>query len=166
MSLPQESFVPFSPTKPKPRISSGVPFPQAVAHHLIHTLHAHKPYLIVSQSISKTQNFVNLKKALNDAEHGLELAGMRFGISSHTPWDQVLEVVSYARECGADALVTLGAGSLTDGGKVAALVSFYFWLVVLSFFGGGGGMYIEKSRVPRTANTNLIPGSRKQRLNV
>ncbi|PQE19498.1 hypothetical protein CJF32_00007469 [Rutstroemia sp. NJR-2017a WRK4] len=121
MTLPEESFVPYSRTKPKPHISSGVPFPQAVAHHLIQDLKSHKPYLIVSKSISKTQNFVNLKKALNDAEHGLQLAGIRFGISSHTPWDEVLEVVRDARECGADALVTLGAGSLTDGGKVVQL---------------------------------------------
>ncbi|KAM3072375.1 hypothetical protein ACMFMG_009184 [Clarireedia jacksonii] len=119
--LPEESFTPFIPTQPKPHISSGVPFPRAVAHHLIHTLHAHKPYLIVSASISKTPNFVALKRALNDPDHGLQLAGVRFGIRSHTPWGEVLEVVRDARECEADALVTLGAGSLTDGGKVVAL---------------------------------------------
>lgn len=43
-------------------------------------------------------------------------------MQSHTLWSEVLEIVHDARRVEADLLLTLGAGSLTDGAKVVALV--------------------------------------------
>lgn len=45
-------------------------------------------------------------------------------MQSHTLWSEVLEIVHDARRVEADLLLTLGAGSLTDGAKVVALVIF------------------------------------------
>ncbi|KAK9655933.1 hypothetical protein HCH54_000621 [Aspergillus fumigatus] len=42
-------------------------------------------------------------------------------MQSHTLWSEVLEIVHDARRVEADLLLTLGAGSLTDGAKVVAL---------------------------------------------
>jgi alcohol dehydrogenase class IV len=44
-------------------------------------------------------------------------------MQSHTLWSEVLEIVEDARNVQADLLLTLGAGSLTDGAKIIALVS-------------------------------------------
>ncbi|KAJ9268443.1 hypothetical protein DTO212C5_5405 [Paecilomyces variotii] len=43
-------------------------------------------------------------------------------MKSHTLWSEVVEIVTDARAVNADLLVTLGAGSLTDGAKLVALL--------------------------------------------
>ncbi|KAH7350840.1 alcohol dehydrogenase [Rhexocercosporidium sp. MPI-PUGE-AT-0058] len=113
MAAPNESYRPAFPPNPKPYISTGLPFPEACAHHITHTFHSSKVYIIVSTSISKTDNFTHLQKAL-----GEKVVGVRKGIKPHTPWDDIVEIVNDVREKGADILVTLGAGSLTDGAKI------------------------------------------------
>jgi alcohol dehydrogenase class IV len=50
---------------------------------------------------------------------------VRKGIKPHTPWDDILEVVQDIREKQADIIVTLGAGSLTDGAKVISFVCYF-----------------------------------------
>jgi len=119
MTASAESYRLAFPSKSKPYISTGLPFPKACAHHVTNTFHASKAYVIVSNSISKTDNFVSLRKALGD-----KVVGVRNGIKPHTPWDDVLEIVKDIRENGADIIITLGAGSLTDGAKVIAFVCF------------------------------------------
>ncbi|KAK3395102.1 hypothetical protein B0H63DRAFT_499275 [Podospora didyma] len=47
--------------------------------------------------------------------------GIRYGIRQHVPWPDVLEVAADLCDLKADLIVTLGAGSRTDGAKVAAL---------------------------------------------
>jgi alcohol dehydrogenase class IV len=118
MAAPGESYVPFTTHNPKPHISFGIPFPQACAHHITHTFKGSKIYIIVSNSISKTENFTKLTDVL-----GEKVVGVRKGIKPHTPWSDVLEIVGEVRNLGVDIIVTLGAGSLTDGAKVVALVS-------------------------------------------
>ena len=118
MAAPGESYVPFTDHNPKPHISSGIPFPEACAHHVNNTFKASKVYIIVSNSISKTDNFKRLTDALGD-----KVVGVRKGIKPHTPWDDVVEIVEEVRSLKADIIVTLGAGSLTDGAKVVAFVS-------------------------------------------
>jgi alcohol dehydrogenase class IV len=105
------------PSVPKPHISTGLPFPAACAHHITNTYHASKVYVIVSNSISKTDNFKKLQEALGD-----KIVGVRKGIKPHTPWDDVLEIIHDVRSKGATIIVTLGAGSLTDGAKVISFV--------------------------------------------
>lgn len=117
MAAPGETYCPAFPSLPKPHISTGLPFPEAAAHHINNTYHAAKVYVIVSNSISKTANFTKLQEALGD-----KIVGVRKGIKPHTPWDDVLEITLDVREKGADIIVTLGAGSLTDGAKVISFV--------------------------------------------
>jgi len=105
------------PPNPKPYISTGLPFHKACAHHIANTFQASRIYLIVSNSISRTENFSLLKSEL-----GSKIAAIRYGIKPHTPWTDVLEIVNDIHEKGADMIVTLGAGSLTDGAKVISFV--------------------------------------------
>lgn len=101
-----------------PHISLGLPFDQAILKHARDTYAAKRIYLIVSNSISKTDNFAKLRAAL-----GANLVGIRYGIKQHVPWTDVLEIAKELHSARADLLVTLGAGSLTDGAKVAALAA-------------------------------------------
>lgn len=101
------------PPNPKPYISISLPFQKACAHHVTNTFHASKVYVIVSTSISKTENFANLRSELQG-----KIVGVRYGIKPHTPWIDVLEIVNDIRQKEADLIVTLGAGSLTDGAKI------------------------------------------------
>jgi alcohol dehydrogenase class IV len=128
------------PPVPKPHISTGLHFPAACAHHITNTYHASKVYVIVSNSISKTVNFEKLQEALGD-----KIVGVRKGIKPHTPWDDVLEIIHDVRSKGADIIVTLGAGSLTDGAKVIS--------------------FVRNNPFPFHHHMlNTLPGPRKQRL--
>ena len=57
---------------------------------------------------------------------GAKAVGTRHGMTPHTLWSEVLEIVQDAKDVEADLLVTLGAGSLTDAAKIIALVSHAF----------------------------------------
>ncbi|RDL37891.1 Dehydroquinate synthase-like protein [Venustampulla echinocandica] len=113
MAAPGEDYRPAYPPKTKPHLSSGIPFPEACAHHITNTFKASRVYIIVSNSISKTENFTKLEKALVG-----KVAGVRKGIKPHTPWDDLVEIIQDIKEKNADSIVTLGGGSLTDGAKV------------------------------------------------
>ncbi|CZT41291.1 related to aldehyde-alcohol dehydrogenase [Rhynchosporium secalis] len=113
MAAPNETYRPAFPPNPKPYISIGLPFPEACAHHITHTFRASKVYIIVSNSISQTENFTRLKSAL-----GEKIVGVRKGIKPHTPWDDIVEIVNDVRDKEANVIITLGAGSLTDGAKI------------------------------------------------
>lgn len=117
MAAPGETYRPAFPPASTPHISTGLPFPEACAHHISNTFHASRVYVIVSSSISKTANFARLQDALNG-----KIVGVRKGIRPHTPWDDVLEIIQDVREKEAEIIVTLGAGSLTDGAKVISFV--------------------------------------------
>ena len=56
-----------------------------------------------------------------------KVVGRRIGMQSHTLWSEVLEIVAEARGVQADLLLTLGAGSLTDGAKIVALVGIFLY---------------------------------------
>ena len=58
-----------------------------------------------------------LQNALGD-----KVVGVRRGMTPHTLWSEILEVTKAAVDADADLLVTLGAGSLTDGAKIIATV--------------------------------------------
>ncbi|KAL9108676.1 MAG: hypothetical protein Q9227_006622 [Pyrenula ochraceoflavens] len=97
-----------------PKISYGIPFPEACKKHIDSTLNASRVYIIASNSLAtKTDNLDRLKAAL-----GSKVVGVRVGIKPHTPWTDVLEIVNEARTLDIDCLITLGAGSLTDGAKI------------------------------------------------
>lgn len=107
--------------RPHPLVSYGLPFPAAASHSAAATFHASRAYIICSGSIARnTHSLEQLVSALEmDKVH---VVGKRIGMTRHTLWSEVVEVVHDARRVDADLLLTLGAGSLTDAAKVVALV--------------------------------------------
>jgi alcohol dehydrogenase class IV len=106
------------PNNDIPYISYGIPFPEACANHVKNTFHAVKVYIIASGTLAeKTDALSRLKDVL-----GPSVAGVRVGMKPHTYWSEVLVITEECRRCGADLLITLGAGSLTDAAKIVSLV--------------------------------------------
>ena len=100
--------------RPFPKISCGIPFPEACKKHVDSTLTASRIYIIASNSLAiKTDNLDRLKNAL-----GSKVVGSRVGIKPHTQWVEVLEIIAEAKQLDIDCLITLGAGSLTDAAKI------------------------------------------------
>lgn len=114
-----EVYRPAYPSGGLPQISHNLPFPLAVSKHITSTFHSSRVYIIASASLSANTSYV---KQLQDAL-GEKVVGTRYGMKPHTLWSEVLEVTREARDVQADVLVTLGAGSLTDGAKIVATVS-------------------------------------------
>ncbi|KAF7131088.1 hypothetical protein CNMCM5793_004075 [Aspergillus hiratsukae] len=100
--------------KATPKVSYGQRFPEACAKHCRDTFSSSRVYIISSKSLStNTTALQRLRDALGD-----RVAGVRIGISSHTPLAEVVEAVKEARGLDIDCIVTLGAGSLTDAAKL------------------------------------------------
>ncbi|KAI2628716.1 Dehydroquinate synthase-like protein [Hypoxylon sp. NC1633] len=116
MAAPGESYFAAFPSQPKPYISHGLTFERACAHHAENTFHASRIYVVVSRSISKTEAFTALQTAL-----GNKIIGVRYGILPHTPWEDVLTLTEDLKSKDPDLLITLGAGSISDGVKLARL---------------------------------------------
>ncbi|KAK0732909.1 alcohol dehydrogenase [Lasiosphaeria miniovina] len=116
MTLSGETY--FQAMEPKPYVSTGLPFEQACKHHAVESFGASRIYIIVSKTISKTQDFTALWETLGD-----RVAGVRYGITPHVPGTEVLELARDLASLRADLLVTLGAGSLTDAAKVAVFAA-------------------------------------------
>ncbi len=115
---PEETLHPAFPPSPHPLISYGLPFPSACLKHITSTFNASRVYVLSSGSLARnTSALRDLQSALGD-----KVVGTRIGMKPHTLWSEILEIVHEARESQADILVTLGAGSLTDGAKIVALV--------------------------------------------
>ncbi|KAI9164027.1 Dehydrogenase FUM7 [Paramyrothecium foliicola] len=97
-----------------PKVSFGVRFPEATLRHCQDEFLSSKIYVICSRSLANnTDALQRLRSSLGD-----RVAGVRIGITSHTPISEVLEIVKDAASRDIDCLVTLGAGSLTDGAKL------------------------------------------------
>ena len=94
----------------------GTPYPEAVAKE-IDRLDARAVFVLASGTLDRETDAVErLRRAL-----GNRLAGVCARIGAHTPRDDVVAAANMAREAGADLLVTLGGGSVTDAAKMVAL---------------------------------------------
>ncbi|EAW08052.1 iron-containing alcohol dehydrogenase [Aspergillus clavatus NRRL 1] len=113
-----ETVRPAFADRARPLLSYGIPFPAAAAHHIANTFAASRVYVICSASLARNTDALDRLVAALGPD---KVVGRRIGMKSHTLWSEVLEVVEDARRVEADLLLTLGAGSLTDGAKVAAL---------------------------------------------
>ncbi|KAJ5681354.1 uncharacterized protein N7477_001294 [Penicillium maclennaniae] len=100
-----------------PQLSYGIDFPTAAARHVTNTFMASRVYVICSGSIARNTDAQELLVAALGPE---KIAGQRIGMKPHTQWSEVLEIIVDARKVQADLLLTLGAGSLTDGAKIVA----------------------------------------------
>lgn len=106
-----------------PYISYGLPYTEACSKHVSETFKCGRLYIIASGTLSReTDRLDRLLAALK--EKGVEIVGVKKGMRPHTPWSQIIEIANEARAEKADCIVTLGAGSLTDGAKIVVLVCF------------------------------------------
>lgn len=111
---------------PTPNVSHGLPFEDACIKHVRATLNASRVYVVASRSLAANTNDVDkLISALGEDR----VAGVRKeGISPHSPISEILEIAAECREKKVDCMITLGAGSITDGCKMVVfvrLVSFH-----------------------------------------
>ena len=112
----REHFRPAFTDRAVPNISYGLAFTRAVTHHVETTFHASRVYIIASKSLAaNTDALSKLQDAL-----GNRCIGTRIGMAPHTLFSDIISVVNAARPLNPDCIVTLGAGSLTDGSKVIA----------------------------------------------
>src|SRR5450756_150899 len=110
-----------------PYVSYGLPYTEACAKHVTQTFKISRVYIIASGTLSReTDRLERLIEALK--EKGVEVVGVKKGMRPHTPWTKIIEIASEARAGKADCIVTLGAGSLTDGAKIVVLVRRCFCL--------------------------------------
>src|SRR5436309_1771772 len=76
-------------------------------------LGAERVFLMASGTLNRTTDEVaKVQRAL-----GNRCAGIFDRMPPHTPRHAVVEAAAMAREAGADLIVTLGGGSVTDGAK-------------------------------------------------
>jgi len=104
-----------------PYVSYGLPYTEACAKHVRETFNSSRAYIIASGTLSReTDRLERLIEALKGK--GVDVVGVKKGMRPHTPWTQIIEIANEARAANVDCIITLGAGSLTDGAKIVVLV--------------------------------------------
>jgi hypothetical protein len=104
-----------------PYISYGLPYTEAYAKHVTETFKCSRVYIVASGTLSRETDRLELLIEAVEAKN-VKVIGVKKGMRPHTPWTQIIEISSEARAGNADCIVTLGAGSLTDGAKIVVLV--------------------------------------------
>jgi maleylacetate reductase len=98
------------------RVIYGMPYAEALAQE-VDRLEARAVFVLASGTLSRESDLVErLRRVL-----GNRFAGLCTKIGAHTPRVDVVAAANGAREAGADLLVTLGGGSVTDAAKMVAL---------------------------------------------
>ena len=93
----------------------GRPFAEAVKEQ-VEQSGATAVFLLASGTLARETGLVGqIRDAL-----GNRLAGVHARIGAHTPRTDVVEAANAARAAGADLLLTLGGGSVTDAAKMVA----------------------------------------------
>ena len=100
---------------PMESVIYGRPFAEALKE-LVEESGANSVFLLASGTLNRETDLVGqVRRAL-----GNRLAGVHAKIGAHTPRSDVVEAANAARAAGADLLVTLGGGSVTDAAKMVA----------------------------------------------
>ena len=94
----------------------GKPFAEAVTAE-VDRLDARAVFVLASGTLARTTDTVDRLRQLL----GNRIAGVCAKIGAHTPRTDVVAAANAAREAGADLLVTLGGGSVTDAAKMVGL---------------------------------------------
>lgn len=98
------------------RVRYGAPFEDAVAAEA-EKVGARRVFLLASGTLVRETDCVGrLQAAL-----GEKFVGLYDKVGAHTPRTAVVEASNQARNAEADLIVTLGGGSVTDGGKMMLL---------------------------------------------
>lgn len=139
--MPEETVRPAFEGRERPLLSYGIAFPAATARHVTDTFKASRIYVICSGSLQRKTDILGQLEAALGPE---KLVGHWIGMQSHTLWSEVLQITEEIRMVHADLILTVGAGSLTDGAKIIALVSLPGSLFVLftSFFCSRSHSYV------------------------
>src|SRR5579863_1881155 len=94
----------------------GRPFTEAIKEE-VEKADAHAVFVLASGTLDRETDLVaKLKAAL-----GNRFAGLCAKIGSHTPRVDCVAAANAARAAGADLIVTLGGGSVTDAAKMVAM---------------------------------------------
>jgi maleylacetate reductase len=94
----------------------GTRFADALAQE-VDRLDARAVFILASGTLARETDYVDrLRQML-----GNRFAGVCAKIGAHTPRTDVVAAANMAREAGADLLVTLGGGSVTDAAKMVGL---------------------------------------------
>ncbi|KAI1143740.1 putative Fe-containing alcohol dehydrogenase [Hypoxylon sp. FL0543] len=111
-----ETFEPAFKGRDRPLLSYGLPFTESIAKHADDLFHASRIYVICSGSLARNTHY------LADLTHALgsKIVGVKIGMKPHSLWSEILEIVDDTKKCGADLIITLGAGSLTDAAKIVS----------------------------------------------
>jgi maleylacetate reductase len=100
---------------PMESVIYGRPFAEALGEQ-VEQSDAHSVFLLASSTLNRETDMVEqVQRAL-----GNRLAGVFARVGAHTPRIDVVEAANAARAAGADLLVTLGGGSITDAAKMVA----------------------------------------------
>jgi maleylacetate reductase len=100
---------------PMESVVYGRPFAEAIKE-AVDRSGANAVFLLASGTINRDTDMVGqIRTAL-----GNRLAGVHARIGAHTPRTDVVEAANAARAAGADLLLTLGGGSVTDAAKMVA----------------------------------------------
>jgi maleylacetate reductase len=100
---------------PMESVIYGRPFAEAVKEQ-VEQSGATAVFLLASGTLARETGLVEqIREAL-----GNRLAGVHARIGAHTPRTDVVDAANAARAAGADLLVTLGGGSVTDAAKMVA----------------------------------------------
>src|SRR6202048_1828681 len=94
----------------------GKPYAEALAQQ-VDRLEARAVFILASGTLARETDTVDRLRGLL----GNRFAGVCAKIGAHTPRTDVVAAANAAREAGADLLVTLGGGSVTDAAKMVAL---------------------------------------------
>ncbi|SCO90384.1 related to Fe-containing alcohol dehydrogenase [Fusarium oxysporum] len=109
-----ETTHPAFDNKPTPLISFGQPFQEICLKQVQYRFKSSRVFIIASRSLSKNTSYVeDLKSALGD-----RIADVHIGISPHTPILEIVDILAEVKPLNIDCIVTLGAGSITDGAKL------------------------------------------------
>ena len=101
---------------PMERVIYGIPLAEALAQE-IERIGAHAVYVLASGTLARQTDVV----ATAQRVLGNKLAGVCAKIGAHTPRPDVVAAANAAREAKADALLTVGGGSVTDAAKMVGL---------------------------------------------
>ena len=94
----------------------GRPAAQALVEQL-DRLKAQRAFLMVSRTLNQTTGEIEKVRAAL----GPRCVGVFDGMPPHTPRQAVIAATEQARAAGADLIVTVGGGSITDGAKAVQL---------------------------------------------
>ncbi len=94
----------------------GKPFLEALVPE-VDRLEARAVFILASGTLARETDTVDRLRGMI----GNRLAGVCAKIGAHTPRTDVVAAANAAREVGADLIVTLGGGSVTDAAKMVAL---------------------------------------------